>query len=134
MRWPPNGVRVVPSSPAAKKQADDQPPIPDGVPTTRETVYFPTVNEMKAGREAEKEVPKEYAVIKGHAELSARSTRARGKDARPAAIVIVRNSGCGSVPFAQFNHRSVANAVGTAKAFGAYRSHCCRHVYQSSGE
>src|SRR5947208_3411146 len=60
---PPSPTAPAPEKGQEKGKKDDLPPIPDGVPTTRETAFLPTVGEMKAGREAEKEVPKEYKII-----------------------------------------------------------------------
>src|SRR5688572_13763809 len=40
------------------------PPVPPGVPTTRENVQLPTEGEMKIGREGVVEVEKIYKVIK----------------------------------------------------------------------
>src|SRR5438067_1100106 len=60
---PPSPTAPAPEKGQEKGKKEDLPPIPEGVPTTRETAFLPTVGEMKAGREAEKEVPKEYKII-----------------------------------------------------------------------
>lgn len=59
----PSPMAPTPEKPEDKAK-ETLPPIPEGVPTTAATAFLPTVNEMKAGREAEKEVPKEYTILK----------------------------------------------------------------------
>ncbi len=62
---PRPGPFIPPPIPGVEKaKKDDLPPIPEGVPTTRETVYLPSVNEVRMGREAAKEVEKEYKIVK----------------------------------------------------------------------
>ena len=52
-----------PARPGGADAKDPKPPLPTGVPTTRENVHLPTEGEIKLGRETAVEVEKHYKLI-----------------------------------------------------------------------
>jgi predicted Zn-dependent protease len=61
---PPRPAAAVPPVPGMERpKKEELPPVPEGVPTSRDTVFLPSVNEVRLGREASGEVEKEYKII-----------------------------------------------------------------------